>query len=229
MTLPRWFRFPYIGTGPILVAILLTAALIDICWFKIRGVEIYPDPVASSAAWGDVYKAKDFIVIKWAVCMTVVLSVLIAMLCDWVAKSRDEVNQSLNELLLASLIPAAWRLAMACGIPENHFPPLPFLASFPLIAVIAIIAMARYGGTIRADQVTTIGGGILVSILLSPFAGLALPTSVSRLIPSAVPHLMGTAPIFAGVGVGLAACAIMAQWFISGSADVFEPCVLRTL
>ncbi len=233
MKLFRWFRLPYVGTGPIVVAILLTVALIDACWFKIRGVETYPDPVASWVAWHDIYKAGDFIAIKWAVGMSVILAVLIARLCDWVASSRDDVNDALNELLLVSLIPAAWRLAMACSQPEDHFPPVRFLAMFPLVVVIAIFVMGRYRASLRADQVTTVGGGILVSVLLAIFAGLALPTSVSRLIPATVPCLLAKAylksTVFAALGVGITASGLVALWIASRTIEIYEAWVLRVL
>jgi hypothetical protein len=222
MAFPLAARFRYIGAGPILVAALLTAAIIQLCWPFIHGVEIYPDPVASRAALNNIYKTRDFIAIGLGAALIPLLSLLIAGLCRWVAADDDAKIDSLNTLLLASLIFAAWRLAVACSIPADTFPPLAEMAALPVVAVLGLASLLRFRATLSAGQPLLIGSAMLVGTVLAFFAGLAVPLALSRLIPALAPHLLHGANHFVHVALGLVCAAMIFNWFTSTTSQEFE-------
>jgi hypothetical protein len=223
----RNLRVQYIGAGPLLAALAISAGILCASWPLIQGHDIFPDPVASNIAWGNIYKTKDFITLAVGLGLVLGLSVLITCLCSWIAAGREEMKSPLNDLLLVSLIPVVWRVALACSMPNTDMPPLVFFGCFPLVAVISIVLMGRHRRTLEAGQILNIGGAIAIGLLLAGFAGLALLTGICRVIHPLASHLTNWDPIFALISLGAFAGFVLYACWRSVDAGALERQLVR--
>jgi hypothetical protein len=222
-------RIPYIGAGPLLAAVVISAGAVYTWWPFMHGHDVFPDPVAGNIAWTNTFKGRDFITLGAGLGLIAILAPAIAMLCGFIADGREEMESPLNDLLLVSVIPFVWRCAVACAFPVNQFPPLLFVGIFPLVAVICLVLLARHRSSLQSQQVLGIGGAIGIGLLFSCFAGLGVMTAICRLIPSSIVHLHDKGPVFAWAGIAIYAVFVLVGWFQSTDAVNFESRMLAGL
>jgi hypothetical protein len=221
----------YFGLGPVLVASLLAFALTDISWSALQRHERYPDPVAGAIIWSNLDKARDMRALLLLIGSAVALSVVISAGCRQTAPlgPQSDVGGAINQLLLFSLVPAGWRLAVACMNPPDHMPPLRFLSWFPLGAVAIVLMLRRYRGEITSANVFTAGAATLLSPVMAAFSALAIPLAIARLIPHSVDRVQPWVSGFATTVIVAVVIVIFVIFAFARTYERFEARLLRLL
>lgn len=218
-------KFPirYFGIGPVLAGVILAAALTALLWPMLRTHENYPDPVTGAVVWNDIDKGRDMRSLIVLIASTGIAVTGISALC-WTlapAGSDDDPGRTLNQFLLLSLAPAAWRLSAAAFSSTNRFPPLAVLSLYPLGAVVALLMLRRYRDTVVSSDICIIGGSLLIAPFMAAFSCLAILLTTARIMPGLIPRIM---PLVVPATVAftvIAALAIFSAFLFSDGLGAF--------
>ena len=225
-------RLSYFGPGPILVAALLAAAVVTYAWPKLRAPSAYPDPVVGALAYADDGKAQDFRAAGLFLAVAVVGAAAIGGVCHRAAPDgpASDAGVAVNQLLLLALAPAAWRL-MASAVNPLPVPPPPVrtVAAIAGLAVAAVVMMARCRGTVRAADVLSLGGGVVLAPLFAAFAGVGMVVAVGRTVPTAAAHLDGKASAVGIAALVAAVAALAAVAIVTSDGERLHRRVMRCL
>ncbi len=234
-------RARYFGVGPVLVACLFALTLTDILWMPLRLLhQRYPDPVAGAITLSDIDKSRDMHAFLLLLGTAVVAAVGITVLGRSIATPdrgepdrgeniASDVTTQVNQLLLFSLIPAAYRLAAACVHPVNLVPPLRYVTVFPLGAVLALLLLSRHRKSLQGRDVLVLGGAILLAPVMAAFSAIGILLAIARIRPQLIVKLSPYGP---GCVVTFAGCAIAATaivWILSTTLETFRGRILRVL
>jgi len=224
-------RIRYFGLGPVLVAALLALTLTNVLWSRLTTTEKYPDPVAGAIAWNAVNKNVDVHALFFLVASTAVMTVAISLLCHSLTPDgpESESGTSINQFLLFSMIPAGWRLAVACTHQPDQTPPFRSLAVFPLGAVLALLMLRRYRDHLQPADVFVVGGSALLAPLMAAFSALAIPLAIARLIPGAVNKIAPYVGHFTSMVTGAAIVGLIAIFILSPTLEILSRRVLTCL
>jgi hypothetical protein len=224
-------RLGYFGIGPVLVSMLFALTLTTICWTALRGHEKYPDPVAGAITWSDIDKSRDMHALMLLVGSAIVLTVGISALCREVSPSGTEsdAGSAINQLLLFSLVPAGFRLAVACLNDIDKLPPLRYVSLFPLGAVVVIAMLRRFRETLTAADVFDIAGAVLLTPLMAWYSSLAIAQAIVRLAPQSLVRVGSAIGLFSTITVSIAAVVVLVIFFTAKTLPVFRQRALRCL
>jgi hypothetical protein len=224
-------RFGYFGLGPVLVGILFALAITDIFWLPLNRHEKYPDPVVGAITWADFDKSRDMHALLLLVGASAVLVVALSAMAKTMAPegADSDLGNSINQFLLLSLVPAGYRLAVACmGLPDA-LPPLRTISVFPLGAIILLIMLRRYQRDLTAGDIFKVGGAVLLIPVMTAFSAMGIMLAIARLVPGAVTRLSPYVSTVATVFVIISVVGIVVIFALSATLAAFRHRVLRCL
>ncbi len=171
------------------VGLLFAVALLCTAFPHLHGRQVYPDLVPGYLAYHGGDKSQDNKAFGLLVGLVVVLPLGIAALARFVAPRgrHSDVGRAVQQLLLLSLIPAAWRLAVDAAQPSPRVPRFSAVSVFPLAAILGLGLLARYRRALRPAHVLTVGGACVLIVFLSAFVGSAVGVTCVRLVPAHLP------------------------------------------
>ncbi len=193
----RWLADAWFGPAPVVAAVVIAVAVVAAAWPRLRGHPVYPEPVAGYLAWHDADKGIDQRAGALFAGTVAVVAVGFGRAFRRVAPGgpMSDVGGALNQLLLLSLAPAAWRLTVAALHPSDALPPLRMMATFPAGVLGVAVLLGRYRD-VRPADVRGCGGAGLLSVAFAAFAGIAVLTAIDRVIPTAaVSHAVAPATV----------------------------------
>ncbi len=211
--LVRWWADAYFGPTPVAAAVLVAMAAVELAWPHLRGHASYPDVVAGYLALHDADKAIDFRAAALLGTTIAAVALAIGRTFRRVAPAgpTSAVGVALNQALLLSLAPAAWRLTIAALHRDDDAPPVLLVAVFPLLVLGAAWVLRRCPrGSVRPADVRACVGGAVLSVVFAAFAALASLLAIERLsasgrvartVESLAPPVAVGAAVIAGVGV----------------------------
>ncbi len=224
-------RFRYFGIGPVLAALFLAVSLTVVVWPSLRWHEKYVDPVAGAIIWSDYDKSHDTRTLMFLVVSSCVFTLALTAGCWEMAPEGpdSEIGNAINQLLLLSLVPAGWRLAVSCMNAMNEVPPVRFLALFPLGAVVIISLISRYRKQLTKSDIYTIGGAMLIAPLMAAFSAMGILVTITRTIPIALAKVASIASGCIYGSAGVAVIAIFVLFALSPTLEVFRNRLIRCL
>jgi hypothetical protein len=232
-TLPQRIRCAYFGVGSLLAAILISTSLCMAVWPHLNWAQNYPEPIAGNITWLAENKDRDYLTVALFLLTAAAGAAGIGVACWRAAPDGpdSDLGSALRQIMLLSLVPAAWRLTIAALLPQpTPPPPIRTVTLLPLGAALVIAALGRYRGRTTPWQVFSIAGAALLTPLLGAFAGLGVALLPARLIPGAVQHLQhGHTALFAQVGLVLAVLAVITIYILSNTIELLENSLLRCL
>ena len=145
----HWLADAYFGPAVVVAALLIGTAAVAYAWGGLRGHASYPDLVAGPLALTDGDKAIDALALAVLGVTTVVMAVGFGRVFRRLAPGgpASDVGAALNQLLLLSLAPVAWRLTIAALSPVNELPAIRLMAALPLAVLGMAVALGRYQRT----------------------------------------------------------------------------------
>ncbi len=236
MTKPsRWLSDAYFGPAPVAAGLMLAVAAVAYAWRLLAGHLSYPDPVAGLAALGDVDKAIDFKALAVLFAVTAAAALAYGRAFRGVAPDgpASPTGRALTGLLLLSLIPAGWRLAIAAvHAGGNTIPPFRLMAAGPAVALAVAAGLCRYRpGSVRPGDVYACGGAVLLSAFFAALAAVGAMVAAGRLSPDQ--RVLGRVGdwLTPAVSAAVAAAGVAAVvcWARSADVDVLRVRLLRCL
>jgi hypothetical protein len=221
----------YQGAAPVCIGLLFSLALLCAAFPHLHRRQSYPDLVAGYLAYHGGDKAQDTRAFLLLVGLTIALPLLVAAVARFVAPQghRSATGRAVHQLLLFSLVPAAWRLAVDAARPVDQVPRFAMASMFPQAALLGLLLLARYRRGLRPADVLTTGGAVVLVVFLSIFVGFALGVFCVRVIPVTHPWLDGRGGTLAHVCTGISVAVLVALMARSPTVGLFQDCVLRWL
>ena len=222
---------PYQGAAPVFVGLLFSLALLCTAFPYLHGRQAYADLVPGYLAYHGGDKGQDFRAFALLVGLMVALPLAVAGVCRFVAPRgyHSGVGRAVQQLLLLSLVPAAWRLAVDAAEASDRVPRFSLVSLFPLVALFALVLMARYRRTLAPGNVLTVGGAVVLTVFLSNFAGYGLAVACVRAVPATHRFLADRGDLLPSLCVWTAVAVLAVMPFGAATIDRFQARVLRCL
>ena len=221
----------YQGAAPVFVGLLFSLALLCTAFPHLHGRQAFSDLVPGYLAYHGGDKGQDFRAFALLVGLMVALPLLLAGLCRFIAPRgyRSGVGRAVQQLLLLSLVPAAWRLAVDAAEVTTAVPRFGPVSMFPLAALFALGLMARYRRTLTPAHVLTIGGAVVLTVYLSTFAAYGLAVACVRVIPPTYRLLADRGNLLPAVCVWTSVAVLAVLPFNAATIDQLQARVLKSL
>lgn len=225
-------RSSWFGVGPILAGTLFAAALVKAVWPDLlRRAQVYHDLVVGDITMVNANKSIDYVALAILIGVSLLASLCICLIFRRLAgdNSESETGKAISQLLLISLIPAAWRIGVACAIDSDTLPPFILLALFPLAVVGFALAALRFRKMLSRDEIFTCGGAVLMTPVLATYSAFGIVVATCRLFPSMVPSMAVRTAKFANTGMVVGVALVFLVLLVAPTVEAARRWLLRSL